>query len=76
MIVLEEAPQSLPTEDRSVPPQVGALWDKQLIPSSLMIAFAVVVCDELPNRAAERFLSTKISRSRQDSLMVRTKRSA
>ena len=68
--------EPLTTQNAAVADGLGRQRLNQLIAQALMVAFAMIVLDELANGSPEGCFTDKNDRSRQDSLIVRTKRSA
>lgn len=76
VVVVQHPAQALTLADRSASREVLAVRTDDPVLQTRVVAFPVVVRDVLMDRPPQRALAEKIIRSRQDSLMLRTNRSA
>src|SRR5262249_14811655 len=76
IVVLQQTTQTLSTGDAVVGPHLIAGWDNQHVAQPLMIPFFVIMRHEFVNGSPQRGFTNRINRSRHDSLILRTKRSA
>jgi hypothetical protein len=76
LVVVQHAAQALAALNLARVAGMTSLWADELVRQTLVIAFTVIMNDEVLNGCPQRFLAEKITRSRQDSLIVRTNLSA
>ncbi len=76
MVVLQQATEPLTRHNRPIALRQDDERQNQLVAQSLMVPFVMVMRNELAHGPPERSSPTRIRRSRHDSLMLRTKRSA
>src|ERR1051325_4520681 len=76
VVIVEHAAEALAVQHPTGIEKVSRLWVDETIRQTLVIAFHVIVDGEILDGRPQRSLPSKITLSRQDSLMVRTNLSA
>ena len=71
-VVVEQAAQSFASLNNAGTAHSGGFWKNSSVAQTLMLALTVVMGHDVPNSVRRELSPNRISRSRQNSLMLRT----